>query len=216
MKNKPFTSLLLLFLLGSLVLFGAGCSKKTVVPPGVDGETGSTLSGGKDIHYPPAEEGGYSEENLPAVGTLDDTNMEDTTVSGSNGAAETVAPEDQTMEYKQVHGRSSANLFPIYFDFDQAGIKPDMEDILIQNARYIQSIPGTTIIIEGNSDERGTNEYNLALGERRAINTRQFLINLGVDPVRIRTLSFGEEKPLFLEQNEESYRLNRRADFVVK
>ncbi len=216
MKNKPFTSLLFLFLLGSLVLFGASCSKKTVVPPGIDGETGSTLSGGKDIHYPPAEEGGYSEQNLPAVGTLDDTNMENTTVGGTNAAGETIAPEDQTMEYKQVHGRSSANLFPIYFDFDQAGIKPDMEDVLIQNARYIQSIPGTTIIIEGNSDERGTNEYNLALGERRAINTRQFLINLGVDPVRIRTLSFGEEKPLFLEQNEESYRLNRRADFVIK
>lgn len=217
MKNNPFTSLLFLFLLGSLVLFGAGCSKKTVVPPGIDGETGSTLSGGKDIHYPPAEEGEgeYSEQNLPAVGALDDTSMENTSVGETNAVGD-VAPENQTMEYKKVHGRSSANLFPIYFDFDQAGIKPDMEDILIQNARYIQSIPGTTIIIEGNSDERGTNEYNLALGERRAINTRQFLINLGVDPVRIRTLSFGEEKPLFLEQNEESYRLNRRADFVVK
>jgi peptidoglycan-associated lipoprotein len=215
--NKNFhTTLLLSLLLGSLVLFGAGCSKKTVVPPGIDGETGSTLSGGKDINYPPAQGGEYSEENLPTVGTLDDTEMENTTVGETGPPGEGVPPANQTAEYRQVHGRSSANLLPIYFDFDQAGIKPDMEDILIQNARYIQSIPGTTIIIEGNSDERGTNEYNLALGERRAINTRQFLINLGVDPVRIRTLSFGEEKPLFLEQNEESYRLNRRADFVVK
>jgi peptidoglycan-associated lipoprotein len=72
------------------------------------------------------------------------------------------------------------------------------------------------VILEGNSDERGTNEYNLALGERRAINTRQYLINLGVAADRIRTLSYGEERPLFPGQDEDSYSMNRRVDFVVQ
>ena len=91
-----------------------------------------------------------------------------------------------------------------------------MTDTLIQNADYLNSIPNTHVIIEGNSDERGTNEYNLALGERRAINTQQYLTNLGVDPERMRTVSFGEEKPLFQGQDEEDYQYNRRVDFGLE
>jgi peptidoglycan-associated lipoprotein len=72
------------------------------------------------------------------------------------------------------------------------------------------------VIIEGNSDERGTNEYNMALGERRAINALQYLANIGIDSNRLRTLSYGEEKPLFMGQDEETYSLNRRVDFIVK
>jgi peptidoglycan-associated lipoprotein len=91
-----------------------------------------------------------------------------------------------------------------------------MEEVLTRNAEYLNSIPGTTVTLEGNSDERGTNEYNLALGERRAINTRQYLINLGVAAERIQTLSYGEERPLFLGQDEDAYSMNRRVDFIAK
>jgi len=209
MKKRLYTSIILSSLLGSLILFGAGCSKKTVVPPGSTGSNDTNMSSGKDISYPPAE-GGYSEGNLPTEGNLDDT-----AGGGTGGSTQGIAGEDnQTDEYKRLHGRSSANLDPIYFDFDQAGITTDMADILVRNSDYLKSNPGTIVTIAGNSDERGTNEYNLALGERRAINAQQFLVDLGVDQARIRTLSYGEEKPLFPGQDEEAYSQNRRVDFT--
>lgn len=205
MNKRLSKSLVLSVLIGSLLLFGAGCGKKTVIPPD-SGRSPAEISGGKDIIYPLAE-GGYDEDSLPLEGTLDDSN---------NGAGMMSAADQQSDEYKRRHGRSSENLFPIYFDFDQAGVSPGMTEVLIRNAEYLNSIPGAMVVLEGNSDERGTNEYNLALGERRAINTRQYLINLGVAPDRMRTLSYGEERPLFLGQDEDSYSMNRRVDFVVQ
>jgi len=88
--------------------------------------------------------------------------------------------------------------------------------VMVLNAQYLNSNPGETITIQGNCDERGTNEYNLALGERRAINARQFLVDLGIELSRIRTLSFGEERPLFPGIDETDYSKNRRADFVLE
>jgi peptidoglycan-associated lipoprotein len=204
MKKKLIRTLALSALIGSFLLFGAGCSKKTVIPPDAS-SIESEMSGGKDINYPMAE-GGYSEDNLPVEGTLDD----------SAQAAVISNADQQSDEYKRLHGRSSENLFPIYFDFDQAGVRSGMTEVLVRNAEYLNSIPGTTVILEGNSDERGTNEYNLALGERRAINTRQYLINLGVAAERIQTLSYGEERPLFPGQDEDAYSMNRRVDFIAK
>lgn len=204
MRTKISRNLVLAAIFGSLLIF-SGCGKKNVIPPETKPE--ATISGsGTNINYPIAS-GGYSEENLPAEGTLDDSGG----VAGMESAADM-----QSDEYKQAHGRTSENLLPIYFDFDQAGIRPDMTDILAQNAEYLSTIVGANVVLQGNSDERGTSEYNLALGERRAINTQQYLVNLGVDPDRIRTVSFGEEQPLFLGQDEESYGYNRRVDFVIE
>jgi peptidoglycan-associated lipoprotein len=210
MKKRLGRTLALSALIGSLVLFGAGCSKKTVLPPDVEqGLSGSEMPGGKDINYPFAE-GGYSEEGLPKEGRLDDS----ATAGIDSGL---MSPADQqSEEYKRTHGRSSENLYPVYFDFDQAGVSPAMTEVLVRNAEYLKTVPGTMITIEGNSDERGTNEYNLALGERRAINSRQYLINLGIAADRMRTLSYGEERPLFLGQDEDAYSMNRRVDFIAR
>lgn len=202
MKKRLSRTLAFSAVIGSLVLFGAGCAKKTVIPP--DGSMGSDIPGGKDINYPMAE-GGYSEDSLPREGSLDD----------SAGAGLMSAADQQSDEYKRIHGRCSENLSPIYFDFDQAGVSPGMTEVLITNAEYLKTIPDTMVTIEGNSDERGTNEYNMALGERRAINTRQYLINLGIAADRMRTLSYGEERPLFLGQDEDAYSMNRRVDFIA-
>lgn len=208
MKKKIVSTLALSVIVGTFVLFSSGCSKKNVIPPMSDaGIGGSDMSAGKDITYPMAE-GGYSEDTMPAEGSLDDTAM-----SGGSGMG--LSADQQSDEYKRLHGRSSENLSPIYFDFDQAGVRPDMTDVLIRNANHLNSFPGTIVVIEGNCDDRGTNEYNLALGERRAINAQLYLLNLGVDPERMRTVSYGEEKPLFPDQNEEAYSLNRRVDFVT-
>lgn len=207
MKKKIVSTLALSILMGTFVLFNGGCSKTNVMPPESTAANGSTdASAGKDITYPAAQ-GGYTEDGLPVEGSLDDTTM--------GGQAGGLSADQQSDEYKMLHGRSSENLSPIYFDFDQAGVRPDMTEVLVRNADYLNSVPGTLVVIEGNSDERGTSEYNLALGERRAINAQQYLINLGVDPERMRTVSYGEERPLFLDQNEEAYSLNRRVDFVA-
>ncbi len=214
MNTKIANGILLSSLIGSLLLFGSGCGKKSVTPLEGDSSTG-TLSGGTNIEYPPAETG-YSENNLASEGTLDDTGSPQEGEMIGNLSVNT-AQTEQTDEYKQEHGRSSVGLSPIYFDFDQAGVRADMADKMVNNAEFIQQLPSSAnIVIEGNCDDRGTNEYNLALGERRAINAKLYLVDLGVDTNRIRTVSYGEERPLFSAQDESSWAQNRRDDFIVE
>jgi len=200
MKQRISTLLFLTACTGSLIFTG-GCTKKPVVPP--DSNTGFTST--RTGSYPPADGSEFSEENLPAVGRLDDG-------SGNGIGSEDTASD----EYKRLHGRSSEGLSPVYFNFDQAVIRPDMTDRMVQNSEFLKQSPSTRIVVEGNTDERGTNEYNLALGERRAQNTKQYLIRLGIDSARMRTVSYGEERPLFFGQDEDSYAQNRRADFVIE
>jgi len=106
-------------------------------------------------------------------------------------------------------------LQPIYFDFDRSSIRDEARAILEKTAAFLKENPGIRIRIEGNCDERGTNEYNLALGERRANSAKLFLVSLGISPDRIRTISYGEERPLALGSSEEAWAKNRRDDFVV-
>jgi peptidoglycan-associated lipoprotein len=91
-----------------------------------------------------------------------------------------------------------------------------MVDKMVMNAEFLKQAPNSNVVVEGNTDERGTNEYTLALAERRAQNTRQYLLELGINPSTVRTVSYGEERPLFPGQDESSYALNRRADFVLE
>ena len=203
MKTRLITHISVSTLLVCLLLLGGGCSKKTVIPPENTGA--NDAAGGKNIKYP-LSEGGFSQDHLPKTGTLDDKQM----INGGSYA------DQQSDEYKRLHGRCSENLFPVYFDFDQAGIRPDMVQVITRNAEYLKTVPGKWVVIEGNSDERGTNEYNMALGERRAINVQQYLSNMGIDAGRMQTLSYGEEKPLFTGQDEGAYSGNRRVDFILK
>lgn len=212
MKKIIVNSLLTSVLIGSLVFFSGGCAKKPVIPPTPTGTSGSATVEGKDINYPLAD-GSYSENSLSAEGTLDDSSPNNVEHLGSLAIDGTQGEPDAA--YKQQHGRSSQGLAPIYFDFDQAGVRPDMSDRMIKNAEQLQQVVNT-VIIEGNCDDRGTNEYNLALAERRAINVKDYLVNLGIDSSRIRTVSYGEERPLFFEQDDFSWSQNRRADFVLE
>ena len=114
-----------------------------------------------------------------------------------------------------LEGRTSAPLLPIYFDFDKSNIKQDQRVRLEKNADYLKQNQASNVRIEGNCDERGTNEYNMALGERRAINAKKYLKNLGIHRDRIHTISYGEEKPLLHGHDELSWAQNRRGDFVL-
>ncbi|HEY5600263.1 MAG TPA: peptidoglycan-associated lipoprotein Pal, partial [Candidatus Manganitrophaceae bacterium] len=109
-----------------------------------------------------------------------------------------------------------ASLEDVFFEFDQWLIRPEARKILEQDARYLAANPQVKVQIEGYCDERGTTEYNLALGERRAKSAMNFLVNLGVSPSRISTISYGEEKPFCEEKNEACFQKNRRAHFVRK
>jgi peptidoglycan-associated lipoprotein len=195
------------------LLTGSGCSKKTVDMPGTVGAGGS-MSGGTDINYPPADGTGYSESTLGSQGSLDDTSSG----QGGNTSGLSVNADgtEKSDSYKMEHGRSSMGLSPIYFNYDQATVRQDMGDRMSNNALFLNQLPGSKVVIEGNCDDRGTNEYNLALGQRRALNAQEYLINLGVGTDRIRTVSYGEERPLFLGQDETSFAQNRRVDFVLE
>jgi peptidoglycan-associated lipoprotein len=103
-----------------------------------------------------------------------------------------------------------------FFEFDKADLRPSDLPGLDANAQYLKDHGDLLIIVEGHCDERGTNEYNLALGERRAKAARDFLVSRGIAADRITTVSYGEERPGCTENNEQCWRLNRRAEFLVK
>ncbi|MFN2352917.1 MAG: peptidoglycan-associated lipoprotein Pal [Desulfopila sp.] len=112
-------------------------------------------------------------------------------------------------------GRTSGPMLPIYFDFDASKIKKDQVDRAIVNADFLKENPDVTVRIEGNCDPRGTNEYNMALGERRALSAKKYLQNLGVNAAQMKTISYGEERILLHGHDELSYAQNRRDDFVI-
>ncbi len=104
----------------------------------------------------------------------------------------------------------------VFFDFDKYNLRPDAVETLKKDAYVlIHKLPKVKIIIEGHCDERGSEEYNLALGDKRANAVKDFLVKQGVDPSRIRTISYGEERPFALGHNEKAWALNRRAHFVL-
>jgi peptidoglycan-associated lipoprotein len=107
-------------------------------------------------------------------------------------------------------------LKPIYFDFDKYDIRPADARVLDANASWLKSNADQLVLIEGHCDERGTNEYNLALGERRAKSTMNYLVSQGVQASRITIISYGEERPTCAQHNEECWSKNRRAQFLVK
>jgi peptidoglycan-associated lipoprotein len=109
----------------------------------------------------------------------------------------------------------SALLKDIHFDFDKYAIRPGDAEILKANAAVLAKNPNVKIQIEGHCDERGTGEYNLALGERRANSTKNYLSSLGISAARISTISYGKERPLDPGHNEEGWAKNRRSHFII-
>jgi len=113
------------------------------------------------------------------------------------------------------HVRDRGLLGDVYFDFDRAELRAEARDRLSRNADFLKSRPEFLVTVEGHCDERGTNEYNLALGDRRATATRDYLVSLGVAASRIKIISYGEERPACRESNEGCWSQNRRSHFLV-
>lgn len=102
-----------------------------------------------------------------------------------------------------------------YFDYDKADVRPDARDNLSKTAQFLRSYPQVKIVIEGHCDERGSTEYNLALGDRRAAAAKQFLASLGISADRMETVSYGKERPFCTASDEACYTQNRRAHIVM-
>ena len=107
-----------------------------------------------------------------------------------------------------------ASLSIVYFAYDSAELTPEQRQLLDQNALWMRQNKDRGVLLEGHTDERGSIEYNLALGERRASSARQYLEQLGVEPSRLDILSYGEEKPAAFGQSPNDYRQNRRVEFI--
>jgi peptidoglycan-associated lipoprotein len=103
----------------------------------------------------------------------------------------------------------------IFFDYDKSDIRPEFQAVLDGQAAWLKNNPSRLLLVEGHCDERGTNEYNLALGERRALSVRRYLIGLGVVAEKIHTISYGKEKPADPGHSEAAWAKNRRAEFKL-
>ena len=104
----------------------------------------------------------------------------------------------------------------VYFDFDESVILDQDRPILDAHAQYLSQNPSAAVALEGHTDERGTREYNLALGDRRATNVRQYMSLLGASGQQLRTVSYGEERPAAMGHNEEAWALNRRVEIIYR
>lgn len=103
----------------------------------------------------------------------------------------------------------------VFFDFDQFSVRQDQRAVLDRQAAWLKKYPEVTVTVEGHADERGTREYNIALGNRRATAAKNYLVALGINPNRVQTISYGKERPAVAGSNEQAWSQNRRAVTVV-
>jgi peptidoglycan-associated lipoprotein len=129
-----------------------------------------------------------------------------------------VAEKPKAVEKKpaQVAVREKFPDEDVYFEYDKWGLLPEAQDNLRAKAKWLMANPDVSAIIEGHCDERGTNEYNMALGDRRAGSAKTFLVDLGVEASRMTTISYGEEKPFDPGHDEAAWANNRRVHFVTE
>lgn len=139
----------------------------------------------------------------------------DTEMKADTGEAMGVEEPLESKPIGIMEGRTSGPMLPVYFDFDSSDVRGDQVSRIQVNADFLKNNPNVAIRIEGNCDSRGTNEYNMALGERRALSAKKYLMNLGVSEARMTTVSYGEERILLHGHDELSWAQNRRDDFVI-
>jgi peptidoglycan-associated lipoprotein len=198
MKPIQFSKLLVLAL--TLTVAAAGC-KKTPVKV--------TEMNGPRAGY--GEAGSESISNLPPTEPIK-TGPESSASSLPKEGIPSVGP-DRFKNY--IPHPEILKAYSVYFDFDSSVIKSGEKPKITAVAEYLKAHPGEAVRIEGNCDERGTEEYNRALGERRALASREALVEQGADALVLETISYGKDKPVAPGHDESAWRLNRRSDFVV-
>lgn len=196
MGKKIGVNLLTVLLVAGL-FFTVSCAKKTVVsePEGTQIEQEETTTGETE-------------------------QMTGDEMTAAEKAKQRELEEQRLKEQREKEARKAAKARfvnkNIHFEFDKSELTAKAQEILKKKAGWLEKNPDEDVLIEGHCDERGTTEYNLALGERRAQAARDFLINMGISSSRISYVSYGEEKPLDPASNPEAWAKNRRAEFVIK
>jgi peptidoglycan-associated lipoprotein len=185
MKRHSTPIAVVAILLATVLPFAAGCKKK---PPTTTAEA-----------RPPIEEPAAPERVVPPP--------------PSTAPREPVETEVLTQEISEMNKKGY--LQDAYFDYDASDLRDDARTNLSANAEWLKRYPSIQVLVEGHCDERGTSAYNLALGDRRANAARDYLESLGVASSRVRTVSYGKERPFCTDATEDCYQQNRRAHFVI-
>jgi len=209
MIRKSFTIIIFILCFGLIL---SGCPKKTVVKeePSLKKEEAARLEAERERAAREARERELArlrEEEAKKAREEEAKKAREKEFEKSLVAKKEPGIEGEILESKL--------LKDIHFDFDKYDIRPGDTEILKENAALLMKYHNVKIQIEGHCDERGTVEYNLALGERRANSTKKYLTSLGVSPDRISTISYGEERPLDPGHNEEAWAKNRRAHTII-
>ena len=182
--------------LSVVLVFAMGCAKKEMVK-----STGTGPGAAVSAETPTGKPGEIVTETLKPEAPAGPSDM-----AGKQMAmAGIAATQEKPSLFEDIH-----------FDFDKSFIREDAKPALQRVADYLKKNPGASTVIEGHCDERGTAEYNLALGERRAASAKSYLVSLGVKGGALSTVSFGKEKPVDPGHNEEAWAKNRRAHIVLK
>ena len=196
MMQKNWTVLAVILILAFLVTFSvSSCAKKKI-----SSESATTTA--EEDAQRRADERARQKE-LERQKGLEEEDLGDERIS------------EEMAEQRTASAKSIFENEDVYFEFDSIRLAPDAQEILVKKAKWLRANPAAKIIIEGHCDNRGTNEYNLALGEGRAESARAFLVDLGIDGSRQDTISYGEERPMERVQSEEGWAKNRRAHFRI-
>jgi len=197
MKKKMWIVLALLCVI-SVFLFTASCSKQSVK---------ADLQDAKDAAA--KQESASVAAAAPAPASAPAPVVQKATVP-VGPTVEEIAAREKAAALKTVVNED------VYFDYDSAVLSAAAQGVLKNKSIILGKYSGVSVTIEGHCDERGTNEYNLALGERRAESSKSFLVNLGINSSRLKTISYGEEKPVTAGHDESAWSKNRRAHFVAE
>ena len=196
MKYAKLLNLLMVVM--ALSLGVVGCKKKPVGVTTIPGMTGK-VRGSNDTSGPVTSAPPLATDQIPNVRPIPDT-------------------IGQNVRFDPGSMNSNPSFFAantVYFDFDRATIKPSETGKIEEVAKYLQANPMHAVQTEGHCDERGTEQYNLSLGERRALSVREYLVTAGIQPDRIFTISYGESRPADPGHNEAAWAKNRRGVFVL-
>ena len=205
MTNR-FWRCFVLLLVGSSFMFAASCAKKPVevepaVAPAVEEEEARARA--RAEAEAEARRLAAEEEARAAQKALEEQRLREERM------------RKQAIERKELAERERFLNEDIHFEFDKSSLLPEAKEILKRKAEWLMAHSDVSVIVEGHCDERGTNEYNIALGDRRARSAETFLVDMGIAPGRLITISYGEESPLDPGHNEEAWAKNRRVHFVI-
>ena len=210
MKTRQFCSAALLIF---FLAFGVGCAKKVIHSEA----TPYSVSQPKEVETQPALKpevkvetlSPEKPEDLAKKAQIQEENLREE--ARQKALREEAARREAALRKTEL---KKLKLESIHFDFDQWMLRDDQKEVMAQDAEWLKANPQVKIRVEGNCDERGTAEYNLALGQKRAEAARGFLKGLGISESRMQTISYGEERPLDPGHDEAAWAKNRRVDFV--